>query len=87
MKDYNKEHEVLILSREYTFTDVKEGVVAPHKKKVQTVKYYYDFRTGRDRREVIPIELTRGFILDLANQINDIEKEEYDKPYNADLPF
>jgi hypothetical protein len=87
MKIFNQKHEAII---DVSFTpkkdNAKEGEVIPHGKRVDRVFLYHPHYIG-DQVCYIKIEISKQMIFDLADQIQDIESEIIERPYDGDLPW
>ena len=86
MKTLNEKHEVIIDSWfAPTKKDVKHGEVSPHQQKVSWIAFYQR-QIINDQEVFIKIQLTRDMIMDLSKQIETIESNIVDMPYD-ELPF
>ena len=86
MKRINQKHDVMI-NTHYTpiNSNAEQGEVTQHYTNVSNV-YFYKRQIINDQEVFIKIELDKQIILDLADEINKIEKEVISKPYD-NLPF
>jgi hypothetical protein len=86
MKRLNQKHDVVI-DTYYTpiNTNAEQGEVTHHYTYVSNV-YFYKRQIINDQEVFIKIEIHKEMILDLAAEINKIEKEVVNKPFN-NLPF
>jgi len=83
MKHFNLEHEVFIFSDLKTIDkNPKEGKMVNMKKEVRSLSFYQRVESNRTER----IYITKEFIIDLYNQIQEIEKEVVQEMF-LDIPF
>lgn len=72
MKVFNEKHDAIIPYWLRPNVDAKNGESVPHTKVVDRVQFYY--RQIINEQEVfLKIELSKDFILDLSDQIQDIQ--------------
>jgi len=84
MKHYNLEHEVNISSNlKLTTENPVESEDAEYNRVVDGLSFYQRV----ENNSIAKVYISKDFIVDLYNQIQDIEKEVETKKYYGNLPF
>lgn len=83
MKHFNLQHETLIFSELKTLDkNPKDGEMVNMQRDVNSLSFYQRVESNRTER----IYITKDFIVDLYNQIQEIEKETVQEMY-LNMPF
>lgn len=88
MKKLNEMHSAIIDVKVSPKSEAKEGDVVKHSQTVENIIFYVPKYIDKSQsNEYIQIILSRSKILDLAKDIQLIEKETVLKEYFPELPF
>lgn len=82
-KYLNEKHEVIISTEMRPVKQAnQDGVIVEHKQIITNIKFYLGY--GDTKRE---INLSKQFIIDLAEQIKELESIREDMIQDENLPF